>query len=553
MSRKRKKEKKKRRNVEYRAFIDLPDDLYLAVKAREGYRFAHWNPETEEIEFVDRLVLDGKTILPLSPEVKTASKPLPVGYPTGGIADAERLETRELFRRIRKHLLRYMDLSGDDLDLVTFFILSTWFYRKLDTVAYLRFIGDTGKGKSRMLTAVGDLCFYPLMVGGGTSRPGIMRVQERFHGTLVLDEADFSGDKDNEMIKYINAGFERRKVTILTNKANPSKLEVFDPFSPKIFAMRETFSDAATEGRVLSIEPYETRRSDIPPVLPPVYHQEVLNLRNIIAAWTLRNWKSVRGEVLDLIQGLPVEPRLKQLAAPLSIILPLFGDSLNNRFVDWILDRQKKIAEQRANSPEGSTFNALVDLATGIVNPAEISSRFEKYVEHPEDSESEPRVAGVLASMIQELTGLSSRRISKILTELGFFPERRAREINGVRVRGRFICLDSTRRWVEDWRRYRSWQPIIEVPEIYRSETRKYEPVVEHLPKPTPVEMKILEEELTGGMQTVRCTASRAFTLYSRKLGRDVLIPEGIELHLPQEIAWELEIAGRVRLQEGEG
>ena len=539
--------KKEKNGYEKAAFVETPDRIYLAVRGEEEkYYFAYLDTETDKIILAEELKIDGKRYIPLIPKLDEKGHSLPVEYPTTNIINMEQIETGELFYKIKEHLRKYIDLPENDLELAVFFLLFSWFYRKSNTAAYLRFLGDSGKGKSRMLTVVGDLCFYPLMIAGTATRSAIMRTQEMVKGTLVLDEADFRGDKENDMVKFINAGFERRKIAIMSNRNDPSKIEAYDPFSPKLFAMREPFRDAATEGRILSISPYETTRTDIPPVLPPEYQEETQKLRDTIAAWMLRNWDRVNGEALDLVRQLPVEPRLKQLAAPLSIILPLFGDgTMENAFVKWLLERQKKIAEQRATSAEGMIFNAIVDIAQGIVRGRDLPQKFEKYIDYAYDEE-DGKITVITASMLSELTGMSAGKIGRLLQEIGFHIKRRTISIMDSKVRGRYIYLDDTRRWVEGWRKYRINESISEVPDIVKDPEIEYKPVIELLPEPTEIELRILEGEMANGEETVRCMVLDRFSWYSNTLGKDILLKEGMEIKFPRELATQLSKAGKV-------
>ncbi len=550
----KKKAKEERKDYVEAAFVETPERIYLAVRGDgERYYFAHLDSSTGEITLIEEVEIEGKRHRPLVPKLDKKGHRLPVEYPSTNIVTADHIETPKLFVRIKEHLRKYVDLPENDLELVVFFVLFTWFYRKSNTVAYLRFLGDSGKGKSRMLTVTGDLCFYPLMLAGTATRSAIMRVQEIAKGTLVLDEADFRGDKESDIVKFINAGFEKRKVAIMSNRNDPSKIEAYDPFSPKIFAMREPFRDAATEGRILSISPYETTRTDIPPILPPEYYEETQKLRDTIAAWALRNWNHVKSEEIELVQELPVEPRLKQLAAPLSIILPLFGDeSMENTFMRWLLDRQKKIAEQRATSVEGMIFNAIVDIAQGIVRGKDLPQKFEKYIdyEYSEDPEGEGKIEAITAGMLSEITGISAGRIGRLLSEIGFHPRRRTITVGDSKVRGRYIYLDNTRRWVESWRKYRVGEPIIDVPDIIKDSEINYESVLEYLPEPTEIELKILMDELGQG-EVVRCRVLERFSWYSEVLGRDVLIPAGAEIRCSRETAEHLTAAEKVEIVEG--
>ncbi len=474
-------------------YISLDDDIYLAVyDENENYKFAHMDSEGN-IELLDKVEINGITYVP-----RERGK-LPIGYPTFDIVNAPDLNTEELVDLLKKHINKYVDMSEDDLEMSIFYILHTWFYRKSNTVAYLRFIGDTEKGKTRMLTVIGDLCFYPLMLGGGATRSAIMRVQELYHGTLVLNEADFSGDKENEMIKYINSGFERKNKYIVTNRNNHD-IEVFDPFSPKIFAMRETFGDAATERRLLSISPYQTNRTDIPPVLPSNYDEEVIELRNIIARWTMKNWNKVNAENKEFINKLPVEHGLKQLAMPLSVIIPLFREEkIENKFNKWIINRQKQIIEDRRTSNEGIVFNAIVDLSKGEVD--DLQDKYKVYLYNPnideDDYEYTEEDAGkpivITTGMVGDVSGIKGKKLDKILQELGFKKEKRDIKIKDKWRHPHVILLKDPRRWVEDWYRYVSYENVGEIPNVLKDERIDYTLTPD---SPVSPEKEYTEEEL---------------------------------------------------------
>jgi len=191
-----------------------------------------------------------------------------------------------------------------------------------------------------------------------------MRTNEWWHGTLVIDEADISGDKENRVIKYLNLGFEYGKYFILSDKNDPKQQEVFDPFSPKIIGMREHFRDNATEGRLLSISPRETTDDNIPKILDKAYYKESAAIQNYIARFVLEYWSTVDGEKMLSFGGLGIEPRLQQLAMPLSIIFQLWEDG-NETFKNYILNRQKELKKDRAQSRQGSMFNLVYAVAKG--------------------------------------------------------------------------------------------------------------------------------------------------------------------------------------------
>ncbi len=523
-------EKKKIKKVPYIA----EEKIYLAVwDGKENYKFAHMN-KTGRIELSDSVEINGVVYVP-----RERGK-IPIGYPSDNILNAPSLTAKEVMERLKEHIWKYADMEESDLEMSIFFIMATWFYKKSNTVAYLRFLGDTGKGKSRMLKVIGDLTFYPLKLGGGASRSAIMRVQEQYHGTLILDESDFRGDKENDMIKYINSGFERDNPFMLTNK-NTYQIEIFDPFSPKLFAMRHPFGDSATEGRLLSIEPYETYRRDIPAVLPLNYEEEVKELRDILARWTLENWDKVKMENREFIQSLPVEPRLKQLATPLSIILPLFDGEMKEKFTGWIMRRQEQILEDRSNSPEGIIFNAIVELLEG--NTEDLSEKFRDYLYDPkedgndylysEEDEGKPLV--ITTGMLREMIGQFTRKDKEILKELGFKVQKKKLKIKDKQKTPHIILLENPMRWAENWRRYVDFREVGEIPWPIQDERIDYNmvprvpevPTTMHTPKGyqkkriTPLKGKKDKKACFSGVCKYAGTSGTAGTISSSSANND--------------------------------
>jgi hypothetical protein len=340
-----------------RPYIIDNDRLYLScVDAKFDYWFVH----TES----GKLVFDQsfKGFYPRRMQEKDGQPVAIVGLPSREALEAAIPVTAPiLFDRIDAHLKKYLDAPDLDRQLFTYYVIYSWFYLKTNTAPYLRFLADTGNGKSRMQRVTGDLCFYPIKAGGSSTPSGIMRIKEKWNGTLLIDEADLrESTTTNELVKYLNLGFEKGQYFIKTDKDNPKEQDIFDPFCPKVIAMRHPFQDNATEGRLLSFTPKETSRKDIPIILPASYADEVDELRATIARFVMLNWQLVDGEKTLNLQDMDIEPRLKQLAIPLSIVLQLFPDG-ERRLKEYLTERQKEIKRTRASSLEGMTFNGVLD------------------------------------------------------------------------------------------------------------------------------------------------------------------------------------------------
>jgi hypothetical protein len=305
-------------------FFEKGGCLYLdVINPDQTFQFVH--AEGDNLVFETETTDDTNTVvfpckLPIHHDTGTMIHV--VGVPRSDLVEqAEILEPAALYEEIDAHINRYADLPDLEREIAIYYLLQSWFYTKCQTAPYLRFLGDTGKGKSRILEVTSDLCFLPIKATGASSSSGIMRFHERWKGTLVIDESDLKGGTENAMIKFLNTGFERGKYLILSDKNDPNRQQIFDPFGPKVIAMREPFGDNATEGRCISYSPSETTRRDIPPELPRSYQEAVDRLRALITRFVLHNWSNVSGDSLIDIGDMNIERRLLQMARPISVVL----------------------------------------------------------------------------------------------------------------------------------------------------------------------------------------------------------------------------------------
>jgi len=387
------------------------DGLWLEVQKLDGgYAFAHIN-SSGGVALSSEAVSGKLRLMPRRlPEVDRQPLSI-VGLPDETIQEARLLKPVELYDKVKSHTKKFVDLAELDLDLCTMYVLFTWFYRKVNTVAYLRFLADTGKGKTRGKKVIGDLCFYPLYASGASSFSGIARTQQQWRGTLVIDEADFAGEKENQITKYLNLGFERGQYYILSDKQDPRSQDYFDAFSPKVLAMREPFHDNATEGRLLSITMHETSNLNIPIILSSSYYEETRVIRNELALFALRHWDDIDATRMLSFDDLDIEPRLKQLAMPLSIIFQLWPEGVE-QFRRYLTARQQEVRRVRSMSWEGSLVNLAIAVATG---DQEVGAEFSEYVTSGSD---EPEA--VTPSMVARQIKSSVKAITQALTSVGF-------------------------------------------------------------------------------------------------------------------------------------
>ena len=390
--------------------------LYVEVRKTDGnYCFAYLESDGS-VRLVPELIIGQQTVKPRYLPVKEGRIAEIVKMPDEGIASCALLSPAALYQKILSHLRTYLDLPELDFKISSYYILFTWFYPKVVVVGYLRFLADTGKGKSRALTVISDLCFYPVCVSGSSSFSGLFRTQDKWRGTLVMDESDLEAGKKGTVSKYLNLGFERGKYFILSDKEDPKRQEVFDPFSPKVMAMREPFDDNATEGRLLSISPHETTNLGIPIILPPEYYMQTQQLRNEIALFALHHWNKIDGNRMLSFTNMKLEPRLKQLAMPLSIVFQVWPEGEEN-FKQYLIARQQEVKRIRSLSWEGSLFNMVYSIA---VSDQEIKEEFAEYYE-PHTSV----IQAVTPRMIAKAMSSTTKTVTHSLVSIGFKVELR--------------------------------------------------------------------------------------------------------------------------------
>ncbi len=431
-----------------RNFTYANNRLYLEVRQYDGrYGFAYLDDQGS-VKIAAELPLSGQTVKPRSlPRIEGKEIDI-VGMPDENITTARVLSPDELYSKIKEHLACYIDLPELDLELCVYYILFTWFYTKVKTLGYLRFLADTGKGKSRTQKVIGDLCFYPVFASGASTFSGIARLNNRWRGTLIMDEADTSGDKESQFVKYLNLGFECGKYYVLSDKQNPRLQEFFDPFSPKILAMRQPFRDNATEARILSVSPHETTNPKIPIILPEDYYTRMQRLRNEVALFTLHHFNEVESSRMVVFDALDIEPRLRQLAMPLSIVCQLWPEGAK-LFKEYLIRRQNEVRKVRSLSWEGSLVNLVYGIAAG---DTDLEEDFTGYYD------TTGKIQAVTPTMVARLVKSSTKQVTQTLASVGFEVEWRwvdiTKDDQRIKKRTRAYCISDTRTWSEIISRY---------------------------------------------------------------------------------------------------
>jgi len=335
------------------SFLETEHCLFEQIEGGKFLQYYKENANTKTISWF----MDGDVrIAPLdSEEVTLGAVRLPSGT-------AEYGDTFRLLKEIEAHIYRYLDMADSFRKFASYYILLSWLYDRFNTLPYLRFIGDTGCGKSRALDVCGGLCYKATSASGCITPAPIYRMLKRWAGTIILDEADLqNSDEYHEVTKILNCGFERNRPVIRAVKDNPENLQILPTYGPKVFATRRRFKDTALEARCLTEIMQETTREDIPATLNNAFYKEEGELRNKLLLFRLRNYDRVNADNRVILELKGIEPRLRQISACFASLFAGQPEVLAD-YQAFITHHQRELIEQRASTIYGQVVEKLVSL-----------------------------------------------------------------------------------------------------------------------------------------------------------------------------------------------
>ena len=346
----------------------IAEQVYNGVKCQ----FCVYDAENSNAIYKDYIFDGTKNIYPLvGEEIEKRAILLPSKVEE--YVDEEMLDTE-----IKNFINTWLDIPEDFLQFALWNIKRSWVFEKFHTLNYLRALGDTGQGKTRFLDALGAIHYKAIETSGATTAAPVFRIIEKWRGTLIMDEADFSkSDEAQDIIKIINMGYEKGKHVMRCDQNDAKKIDFFDPYCPKILATRKTFTDKAVESRCITLVMKGTNRKDIPFNLNKNFYDSALKIRNKLLLWRFRKYFTINPEADTNFDMGDLEPRVKQIV---NSFVNLFGDDAKQleKFKVFINGHQEDLIDERKNSFAGSIVGAIYELIQDNelnISPANIINR----------------------------------------------------------------------------------------------------------------------------------------------------------------------------------
>ncbi len=339
-------------------FKELADGR-RAELTRQG--FACYDPATKATTYETRLEdSDGSVYVPFADDVTRDHLLLAGGY-------AEYNTDRELLAEVESFLRSQVDISERDLKLVSTYVLLTYLVDRMKTIPYLRAVGDTGSGKTRLISAVGSLCRMPCFTVSITAA-SLFRVIDKYAPTMVIDEANFEkGSDDATALMQISlSGYKNGNSVLRTEKNRHGELtpKSYKTFGAKIYAGIKISDSPAFENCCHKIVMQETKRSDIELIVSDEDELRAETLRNRLTLWRLRNFDmDVKAKIKSAQQELKKKPISKRLV---EISLPLFAliedKDTRDDFIASLQTRTTTAASEKSDTTDGQIIEIIWNL-----------------------------------------------------------------------------------------------------------------------------------------------------------------------------------------------
>jgi hypothetical protein len=348
------------------------------------------------------LQVNGKTISPPVGRLRSIEDRL-VLLPS----DIEDYGSRsEVLGEIKDFIHRYADLPQMLEDTLAHYILMTWAYDKFSAVPYLRLLGEPDTGKTRILQIAQQLSYRAIALGPGSTTSPLFRLQDRFRGTMILDEADFGkSDMQSDIVKILNGGYLSGTLVTRAGSANSDfEPTSFNVYGPKIIANRARFEDRALETRCLTFNTTERSiRPEVPRQLGDAFYAEGARLRNKLLKWRLTEYHSIKSDE-SALQGL--SGRQTQIGTPIYSVSP--DAAFKERFLQYMSEQD---AELKAAKPSLLVLEILA--AFFDCGHQDVRS---KYVAE--------RVQALAGRREMSRYGLQERHVNELALSLGFSKKR---------------------------------------------------------------------------------------------------------------------------------
>jgi len=317
-----------------------------------------------------------------------------------------------LITEIKKIIHKYVELPEVFEAIAVHYVLLTWLYDHFNELPYLRVRGDYGSGKTRFLTVVGSLCYKPIIASGASTVAPLFHILDQIGGTLILDEADFRFSSETaDITKILNNGNAKGFPVLRCEKMNNREFRprAYHVFGPKLIASRKGYHDDALESRCISCDMgNEPRRKGTPITLPPSFGEEVMDVRNMLLTYRLRNHEkphSTTGYNSDLLSR-----RANQIYAPLLSFVS--DEKIRADIISFAQQQSEQLRTDQGLKTEAELLQIIQHLMKNDpVSISALAKQFAKEYSQQYERKITPKwIGGIVRNQLRLATRKSSGR-----------------------------------------------------------------------------------------------------------------------------------------------
>lgn len=280
-----------------------------------------------------------------------------------------------VFIEIRQALLKFVDFRKEsDADILTLWLMGTYFFPIFDAYPYIYLVGVKRSGKTKTLLIIEKLAFNAIL-SSNISPAVLFRLVEARRCTLALDESEQLADKTKkeELRELLNAGYKRGAPAyrVRKNSKNDFEIEAFEVYGPKAIANIAGL-DSVLEDRAITITMVRTDNPDKGNLAVTERAENWVYLRSLLYSFALTHAKAVA----DIYHQDPdvnaLLNRQNELWRPLLSIAKVVDTKLPGTFTRIRDEAIRRAEETSGNDLED--FDSAVLLALRSLVDAEVEA-----------------------------------------------------------------------------------------------------------------------------------------------------------------------------------
>ena len=246
----------------------------------------------------------------------------------GHILDGE--GRSDLWDDVRDYISRYWKAKdGTDYDMLTAWVLATWFRENQRATTHLMTHGKTTNGKTRLLNTLSRLCYRGLVTGSATPASMFRHIHEYNMTYFISEYHGISPDAQRELDNIVRLG-QKRGEKVTRSEQNPGGGYVpktFDPFSNVAIASQfNVADDIANRCIQISARKADGRVPDLPLAEMDNVSEEIRNklLFERLALHHSSEWQEAKREAEEYLFENDIVHRTREKTRSLMTVAILF-------------------------------------------------------------------------------------------------------------------------------------------------------------------------------------------------------------------------------------